>query len=259
MAFRRTRIFRLIATATVALVIATMLTVARVFDLLFPSRHFPFNERYGIFSIYSDVPVDNPQRSALRDAENRLLRHYPNIRERYFNLYLCSKKELYELLAQQIGHSGASQGFHAHPLGRTFISTAFVKDIARRYGEGWQGTLLEGSLAHVVSHEIVHQLMAEAQGFIQSRQIARWKSEGYAEYISAFWSDTNKIAAIDSLRNRLHRYGHTLHPIRRHYIESQFIVAYLTEIRKMSLEQIFAIDKSRKALLLELLAAENNQ
>jgi len=54
-----------------------------------------------------------------------------------------------------------------------------------RNTSGSKFNLLEGNLAHIIAHEICHQLITEEIGYFRMRKTGNWKLEGFCEYTAS--------------------------------------------------------------------------
>ena len=101
-----------------------------------------------------------------------------------------------------------------------------------QYGPVFKYTLLEGSLRHIILHEMYHTLITKQLGFWEARILPSWKKEGYAEY-GASWANRKSDPSFD-LKSQIDLlYNQTnVSPVRLHYLRSQFLIQYLIDIEE---------------------------
>ena len=81
-----------------------------------------------------------------------------------------------------------------------FVSLTFLEEMEERYGPRFRYSLVEGDLAHIVTHEIVHTLVEEELGRFAAKRLPRWKLEGYCEYAAV--REAVRRDGLDSLESR---------------------------------------------------------
>ena len=227
--------------------------------LLFPQPAFSYRLEYQNYRIYSDAPLDSTIQALFDDVEqrNRAIPIYQP--GKIWTVFLCRDLERYGFYAELSGLAKFSQGFNLVLANRIFISLTFIESVHARFGPASRHSLLEGSAAHIISHEIFHSCIAETLGFWRARALPSWKVEGYAEYAAtrhAIRSDSS-----DSFRARLSRLFEpgflAAYPLRRHYYQSQLLVEFLSEVKGLNFAAIMG-DGTNEAETLEALRAWYN-
>lgn len=192
------------------------------------------------FTLYADSTIDANTRAVFLDTIDRI-RHV----EIYdsggsHRIFLCFDERKYAFFSFLAGKNKFSQGINIEPTGNIFISRPFVRAIQGRYGSAYKHTLLEGSLAHVITHEMMHTQITNKLGYWHSRRLPTWKQEGYAEY-----GASEHILATDSTLSLLQQTDRffaidqrAISSIRLHYLKSKLLVQYLIEVEGKNFDAI---------------------
>ncbi len=224
-----------------ASLLVVLLFTLQVSILAFPQPWFEHREKSGCCTVYSDVPFDAGLRDVLRDVGERLQAvelYEPGENNRIF---LCQNPKRFTMFARFAFVNPKVQGFNLSLLGNTFVSPTRIIELGESAAGDPPYGIREGSLAHVIAHEIVHQATEAALGFSAYYRLPRWKSEGYAEYGSKihFTSqdpDATLARRIEHLENDP---SWTSGPnFVRNIYRGHLMVEYLSEIRNLKFADI---------------------
>ncbi len=217
---------------TLALLYAAITTL----PFIFPYLLFSHKIHYQNLAAYSDAAFDQDFASTLQNVQFRLEDGEIYDAGATHRIFLYRREKLYGFFAFLAGVNANSQGFNVDLFGRIFISAPFIEQLRGRFGDRYRHALIEGNLAHIIAHEIMHSCLTEKLGYRRAHALPMWKQEGYAEYgatIQAIKADTTydfharvaKVLDTSFLADM---------PLRRSYYEAQVLVEYLMEIEKMS-------------------------
>ncbi len=165
-----------------ALLLVVLLFTLQVSILAFPHPWFGHREKSDCCTVYSDVPFDAGLRDVLKDVDERLQAVELYEAGENYRIFLCRNPKRFALFARLAFVSPRVQGFNLSLMGNTFVSPTRIIELGESATWDPPYGMREGSLAHVIAHEIVHQATEEALGFSAYKRLPRWKSEGYAEY-----------------------------------------------------------------------------
>lgn len=220
----------------------------------FPYPWFPYKLQYQNFSVHSDQKIDGGFSEILDDTTERLAFSEFYEPDRSYRIFLCNDVKNYSFFASLVELSPKSQGFNVQFVGNIFLSLQFIKIIQSQFGTGYKNTVLEGSVAHILTHEIAHTYNGKKLGYFAERKLPLWKNEGYAEYTAAKYAiQKNSVYEfIDQLITLVDNDQLKNHPIRRQYIQSLLIVTYLAEIKNMTFQHIVELEVPERELLAEI-------
>lgn len=207
-----------------------------------PDLAFPHCFEQGRFVVRSDAPLDPGLSQALQDVEKRLRVLEIDRPDLQHRIYLCGSPRLYRFFARLMGLAPNSQGLNAPLVNTIFISLTFVDEMKERYGSRFRYSLVEGDLAHIVTHEIVHTFVEEELGRFAAKRLPRWKLEGYCEYAGVL--DAVRRNELDSLESRYTRYESLERlgpgPTRLGYVRGQLLVEYLMTVEGWSFDRLMS-------------------
>ena len=233
--------FKLVGIILITLIVGILIDVSILAN---PRNLFDYELQYGRYSIYSDKPIPADLLNVLDDVENRI--SILEIFQDDFapNLFICNDEELYSIFTFLAGLNSDSQGMIISLFNNSFINKAKV-DLLKYYNDSRiKHSHLTGDIAHTISHELVHNLIADHFGFWGNRKLARWKVEGYCEYGST--SQKIRSENLDDLKFRTKilfeddLFGASEHS--KFYYKSQLLVEYLMEFENFTVNKLF--DKS---------------
>lgn len=222
-----------------AIAIAVVFEVGRAIPLVAPGLFFEHEATFPDFDLYSDAPLDSSWPAILAESRSRL-RELPLRMDRdRSTLIVCQTVGTYRWMARLVGRSPRSQGFNVHLLGTTVLSMPYIQWRRRQARPEDAPTLLNGTTAHVIAHEIVHQRCGAFLGYWRYRNLPTWVREGVAEYGAARnWRAANgwplermrtawPEAALADLPEGL-----------RPYIRGHLMVVWLVEVEGMALTDL---------------------
>lgn len=177
-----------------------------------------------------------------------------------YRIFLCETIDEYARFVSLMGLPENSQGQNIQPLGHVFISVESIARTRQGYGEAFESALLEGSVTHIMLHELTHTLVNQHIGYWQSRSLPFWISEGYAEYVAG--QAQIKTDSGDLLTSRLRHFMQVkqdIPRIRRAYLLSGLLVEYLLDIERLDVEQLLSTPMLRQEALKRLNSWHNRR
>ena len=225
---------------SILLIIGFSIECLRALPLLVPQPFFSHKVTIAEFTLYADSTIDSSTSALLQDAIDRVRQVEIYNTNRRHRIFLCYDERKYAFFSFLAGKNKFSQGINIEPTGNIFISKPFVDTIRARYGPAYTHTVLEGSIAHVMAHEIMHTLITNKLGYRHSRKLPTWKQEGYAEYGASKQTLTSNLSS--SLLQQTHRFftldRRMISSMRLHYLRSKLLIQYLIEIEGKSFDTI---------------------
>ncbi len=219
-----------------------------------PDLAFSHRFEQGRFVVRSDAALEPELSQVLQDVETRLRGLEIDRPEIQHRIYLCRSPRLYRFFAQLMRLSPNSQGLNAPLVHTIFISLTVIEEMAERYGSRFRYSLVEGDLAHVVTHEIVHTLVEEELGTFAAKRLPHWKLEGYCEYAAV--QEAVRQDTLDSLASRHSRFKALEQigpgPIRLSYVRSQLLVEYLLTVEGWSFQRLMGDEPGAEAVYRQL-------
>jgi hypothetical protein len=194
------------------------------------------------FSIYSDTSLPSQTTDILADVRLRLSQIEIDQPDRIFTLFISQESSHYETFANLAGKPARSQGMNIQPLYYTFINYEHIKTISGQNRINPPYSLLNGDPAHIITHELIHELIALKVGFLKSRFIPKWKVEGYAEFYASNYlrSSDPDYRFINYVENYLNGTYNRLSAGHFSYIESMLFIEYLVVVEKLNFEELIA-------------------
>jgi hypothetical protein len=217
-----------------ATLLVVVLFALQVSTLAFPQPWFGHREQTDCCTVYSDVPFDAELRDVLRDVEDRLQAVELYEPGENYRIFLCGSPKRFALFARLAFVYPLVQGFNLSLLGNTFVSPTRIAELGESAAWDPPYGMREGNLAHVIAHEIVHQVTEAELGFSAYYRLPGWKSEGYAEYGSKIQVTRNDPDA--TLAHRIEylesdpSWAHHPNFVRDVY-RGHLMVEYLAEVR----------------------------
>lgn len=211
-----------------------------IYVLAYPSFLFAYSKSYENFHIHSDleigVEIDNTI-SEVKSWLDPIEIYNPNTS---VDIYLCNTQNQFEKLSQLTLRSANVMGLNLPELNNCIINLQVIKN----FGELTKGLPVyhsrEGSVSHVIAHELMHQYIADTYGFIKSRKLPTWKIEGYCEY-GANYVRVNSDRVSLSERYEIYENDSEWNSIsqvhRNHYLWGM-IIEYLTIDKGLSFNQV---------------------
>lgn len=147
------------------------------------------------------LPKDAEIQKVLEDVHFRLVSNEFYQADQRTRIFVCRDQSLFSLYARVTLQSPLIQGFNLSRLNNSFISDSRVTFYGKASNYRPKYAVREGSLAHIIAHEVMHQYVMNELGFNDGRKLPLWKSEGYPEYganIAAMNADS-----LTSLKKRI--------------------------------------------------------
>jgi hypothetical protein len=218
--------------------------------LIHPTVYFEHHTEYDMFKIHANTPIDEETIKIFDEVTFRLADMLDFERGSY-KVFLCNDLDTYDRFAQKVGRPRRSQGFNLQPLNHIFINMPFTNEIKAQNSEGHRYSILEGNPAHILAHEICHQLIAEEIGFFRMRRTEAWKLEGYCEYAASkrlreHDSTYSFTAFADAFLSG--RYNHKPRG-RQFYIRSRLLTEYFLDYEDHSFNELMATNLTEEELL----------
>ena len=153
-----------------------------------PQRIFNYHLPFGNYNIYADIHISPELIQAVIDADKRI-----RVSELYdsaftANIFLCNNPELYNTFTFFAGVNKNSSGLNISLFNNSFINLQRVSLLKNFHDLRITNSHLSGDLSQILAHELTHNLVANHLGFFKTKNLPRWKSEGYSEYISTISS-----------------------------------------------------------------------
>jgi hypothetical protein len=229
---------------TVFVLIAFCLTI-----FIFPGIFFAHQITYKTFTVYSDRPIDKNIEFVLDDTIRRLATSdLYNSGQRY-TIYLCN--DLWRLRIFNFGNVDVGAIAYGDVTEDIFFRPVDIKNNKIIPPDSWQfakkpSTFDDRPLSYFIAHETTHILESVYTGR-RSWKSPTWLIEGYADYVG-------KAGEFDFAENlRLYKENAPeLDPSQGLYRRYHLTIAYLLDIKKMNIKDIFANPPSEEKILEEL-------
>ena len=184
---------KILTLTTILIVLLIALLAYQNWIILNPGGEFKHQVWYQEFNVYSETPIGDELKVILDEVSFRLSQ-IPGYYQGKYKIFLCSNSETFGKFADIVGKPNRTQGFNLQPLNYIFINASLVEEIRTQNINGYKYNILEGNIAHIIAHEIVHQLIADQLGYFKMRGTDSWKLEGYCEYAASL-----EMKKMDSL------------------------------------------------------------
>ena len=148
--------------------------------LAIPGPFFPEKKQYRSITVYSEMSIGKEIDSIMTEVFKRLDAVPIYDPARKYNLCLCSTQQKFTFFARLTRRANRIMGFSL--LGSAFVNIDFINELAVRTGGQPRYSAREGSIVHVVTHELMHGYITDIHGSFASRTLPEWKTEGYCEY-----------------------------------------------------------------------------
>lgn len=220
--------------------VVCFIEVLHITTLAFPYPLFLHKLEIDTLTMYSDQQIDSSMTDVLRDVQLRI--EEIQIREpgQQHRIFLCQNQKLYSFISFLARMHPAAQGVMLSLFDNLFISQPNIDRVRGRNIYNFKHSHMDGNMAQVISHEIVHGCIKNQIGWWAQHSAPRWKQEGYCEYAS-----TIAHARNDSMYDfpwRVKKLLENRHPdIPAHsmfYYQSQMLIEYLSEIEGMRFTEI---------------------
>jgi hypothetical protein len=206
-----------------------------------PGPFFPEEKQYKSINVYSEKPIGQETDSIMSEVFLRLNAvpiYDPN---RRYNLCLCSTQKKFTFFARLTVRANRTMGFCL--LGNAYVNEDFISELGMRTGGQPKYMPREGSVVHVVTHELMHAYIDNTYGYFAARALPEWKTEGYCEYgVNQFVAPrTNGYSIPERIDIYLDdsRWNPTAEVHRPHYVWG-LMMEYLINVRGLNFEQVMA-------------------
>lgn len=229
--------------ATRLFVALCLILAVPISALAFPYPLFDHQGKFDRCVVYSDGELDAEFAGVMKDVNRRLESVEVLPPDKANRVFLCRSQRLYSLFARLSLVNPKVQGFNLSLFGNTFVSVRRVEATRASSGGFPRYGVKEGDIAHVIAHEVIHDLSQDVIGYLKYYRLPMWKREGYAEYgavISAIGDDAEaglgrRIAFF--MEDRDWRQGHDF---AREYYRAELMVEYLIDVEGYAFEDIMA-------------------
>lgn len=161
----------------VTLVLAMWMAVAA-----FPQPLFPYKQKFGSCIVYSDEAFDGDFADVMTSVNMRLDALELHGPDKHPRVFVCHSPKLFAFYARLSFVNPAVQGYNISLFGNSFVSLPRIFAFRLATGGFPPYGAREGSIAHIIAHEILHEYGVDEIGFITYNRLPRWKREGYSEY-----------------------------------------------------------------------------
>jgi len=206
-----------------------------------PGPFFPEKKQYKSITVYSEKPIEGETDSIMSEVFLRLYEVPVFDPERKFNLCLCSTQKKFTFFTRLTVRANRIMGICL--LGSAYVNENFVEELGMKTGGQPKYMPREGSVVHVVTHELMHGIIDNTYGYFAARILPEWKTEGYCEY------GVNQFAAPResgySISERIDIYlddsqwNPTAEVHRSHYIWG-LMMEYLINVKGLTFDQVMA-------------------
>lgn len=216
---------------------------------IFPQILFAHQTTYKQFTVYSDRPIDQNISTVLDDTVKRLSSSDFYDANLKYELYICN--DLWRLKIFSFGKSDAGAFVFNDITEDMFIRPVDIPNNKIIPPDSWKfakksSTINDRPLSYFIAHEITH--IIESRSFSKmSWQYPRWLIEGYADYVAKngeFDFDENLKLYKDNAPE--------LDPNKGLYRRYHLCVAYLLDVKKQNVTDVFANPPSEEQILEEL-------
>jgi hypothetical protein len=225
----------------VTIVVIIALILINIVILAIPGPFFPEEKRYRSITVYSEMPIGKEVDSIMTEVFKRLDAVPIYDPARKYNLCLCSSQQRFTFFARLTLRANRVMGLSL--LGSVFVNIDFINELAERTGGQPRYSSREGSIVHVITHELMHGYITDVYGSFASRTLPVWKTEGYCEY------GVNQVVAPRdigySIQERIDiylddsRWNATAEVHRPHYLWG-LMMEYLINVRGFDFEKAMA-------------------
>ena len=193
-----------------------------------PSPLFPYQVHRANVVFHSRIPLPGESITFLDEAIRRISHSPLYSRNDQYNVFLCNSSALFDALT-----FGARGGGITNPWGNVFVRPGDLRQ-GRVFDRQGNDRAKDRDLAYYVAHELTHAMAFRKFGFLASYRLSAFQREGYADYVGRaaqhdFAEEKRVMAAngaeVDPKQSGL-------------YLRYEFLVAYLLECRRMSVEEV---------------------
>ncbi|MBN8697788.1 MAG: hypothetical protein J0L87_14750 [Bacteroidetes bacterium] len=217
---------------------------------------FSNNYNFGKYNLYTNSAFDNST-EFLNQIDQRLKAcelYDENIEH---NIYIFSSESTFKFYATIAGSGYPAQGFNMRAFNKIYISKPFIEQVhsdRKTANKIVPYSAMEGNIQETICHEIIHSFVNKKLGDKKAAELLTWKQEGYAEYASNILP--KRTDSTYSFKDRVALYNDTSfwegNQFVFEYYESEILVEFLIDIKKMTFEQLMADSYTYEKALKEL-------
>lgn len=211
-----------------------------VMAMAYPGPFFEYKKQYDNITVYSDKEIEADFDSIMTDVRIRLRAVDINDETIHQDVFYCHSEKLFGVFARLSLLRPELQGFNLSVFNNSFISAARIERLGEYTGGFPRYSIWEGSPAHIIAHEIMHDLCMEQTGLIKAGKIPFWKSEGYIEYAANLYhikKDSSSLSDRIAILTNEFRWGPGLKHVKEQY-KWELMIEYLAEIENNSFADI---------------------
>lgn len=224
--------------ALIVFCVLVVLFLMQITALAYPQPMFDHKVQYGPLVFYSDAPIDDALDASLREVELRLAQNELYDHTETQHIFVCQKQRTYDIFRRLSLVPTPVPGFNLSIFDNSFVSVPLLDRRRETNQAGVVYSTLSGDIGHSIAHEVMHDYMVSQGGFFTSRELPRWKAEGYAEYAASIAMIRADSAATLSSRIELLGKFHDSRPYE--YYRGHLTVEYLCEYEGFTYDELMA-------------------
>jgi len=241
----------------IRIVVAVGFIIAlQIATLAFPYPFFSHKGSFGYCTVYSDRELSAAFDSIMAEVHTRLKSVELYTPDKHSRIFVCHNRSLFSLFARLSPLNPHIQGFNLSVFGNSFVSVSRVDGIQRERGDWPPYSIIHGGLAHAITHEIIHEYIADEMGFIDNYRAAFMKKEGYVEYSAhrALCAADPAVTLSDKIEISENVNNWVPHDYVRRVYRATLAVEYLSEMKGYRFADIMHDSLSLEASYREMLA-----
>ena len=237
---------------------AVILLITLIYFSIFWSTKywFTYNYNFGKYNLYTNSAFDNSTEYLNQiDQRVKACELYDDNLEH--NIYIFSSESKFKFYASIAGSGYPAQGFNMHVFNKIYISEPFIEQVhsdRKAANKIVVYSAMEGNTQETICHELIHSFVYKKLGSKKAASLPTWKQEGYAEYASNIFP--KRIDTTYSFKNRVELYKDSIfwegNKFVFEYYESEILVEFLIDIKKITFEQLMADTFTYEMALKEL-------
>ena len=225
---------------------ALIILITLIYFSVFWSTKYWFSHNYnfGKYNLYTNSAFDNST-EFLNQIDQRVKAcelYDENIEH---NIYVFSSESRFKFYATIAGSGYPAQGFNMRAFNKIYISKPFIEQVHSDREAANKIVLysaMEGNIQETICHELIHSFINKKLGSKKAADLPTWKQEGYAEYASNILP--KHTDSTYSFKNRVTLYKDSIfwdgNQFVFEYYESEILVEFLIDIKKMTFEELMA-------------------
>jgi hypothetical protein len=234
-----------------------VLIILLYFSVFWSTKYwFSYNYHFGKYNLHANSPIDNST-EYLNQIDQRIKPCELYDEELEHNIYIFSSESRFKFYATIAGSGYPAQGFNMRAFNKIYISKSFIEQVhsdRQVANKIVPYSAMEGNIQETICHELIHSLVNKKLGGKKASALPTWKQEGYAEYASNILP--KRTDSTYSFKNRVALYNDSAfwegNQFVFEYYESEILVEFLIDIKKMTFEQIMSDTFTYEMALKEL-------